>query len=173
MPHSRIMLEIGPGPLSHSAQFRSTQDPTGMSSISNTSQRKRRGDRGSGEGDRNNCLLGLLPKIPPRGQWLLGPLLFSCTLMSWISDCRVTKTIAVSLGYFQCCAWRAALFTSYFPDSIRGGFSCIDVIGKYVDDRFETIEWQNKFHEDVSHARVNKTIQVKSWHGNGFKPRIS
>lgn len=61
-PRSRTVQEIGPGPLSHSARWKSTQDPIDMSSISNTSQRKRRGGGGSREGDWNNCLLGLPPK---------------------------------------------------------------------------------------------------------------
>lgn len=45
-PHRRIMLEIGPDPPSHSARWKNTQDPTDMSSISNTSQKKGEGRGG-------------------------------------------------------------------------------------------------------------------------------
>lgn len=43
-PHGRIMLQIVLGPPSHSAWWKNTQDPTDMTSISNTCQWK--GERG-------------------------------------------------------------------------------------------------------------------------------
>lgn len=49
-PHGRIMLQIVLGPPSHSAWWKNTQDPTDMTSISNTYQWKR--ERGLQRGRR-------------------------------------------------------------------------------------------------------------------------
>lgn len=49
-PHARIMLQIVLGPPSHSAWWKNTQDPTDMTSISNTCQWK--GERGLQRGRR-------------------------------------------------------------------------------------------------------------------------
>lgn len=73
--HSRIMLEIGPGPPSPSARQKNTQDPTDMSSISNTSQRKRRRGGGSTGGDWGSLLS---PQHEATG--CFGPPLFCCIL---------------------------------------------------------------------------------------------
>lgn len=108
-PHNRIMLEIGPGPLSHSARRKNTQDPTDMSSISNTSQRKRRRGGGSTEGGRNNCLLGLPPKPSAWGHWLvwpsslfLHPLILDVSLQHYKNNYCITGSFSAAPARLHC-----------------------------------------------------------------------
>lgn len=103
------MQEIGPGPLSHSARWKSTQDPTDMSSISNTSQRKRRGGGGSRGGDWNNCLLGLPPKPSAWGHWLvwpsslfLHPLTLDVSLQHYKSNSCITWSFSAAPARLHC-----------------------------------------------------------------------
>lgn len=124
-PQSSITREIGPGPPSLSERWKNTQDPTDMTSISSTSKRKRRGGRGSVEGDRNNCLLGLPPKL---SAWALGRLwpssLFLHPLLSWMSVYWVTKAILVSITWsFSALPARLHCLHHTFQSQMKGIFT--------------------------------------------------
>lgn len=125
------MQEIDPA-LNHSWRWKNTQGPTDKTSISNKSQRKRRGSGGCRGGDRSDCLLGLPPKPSASDHWLVWPSsLFLYPLMLDVSSLQGYKgNFFVSVPWsFAAESARLLCLHHTFQIQAEGGFQTSKLLG--------------------------------------------